>query len=225
MTSSPGSGKQESVFLFISFAIFLGFDATLLFGLCLWDRRRKKLEKNYRLHLDVVEKCRHGDRLAQHQLYNLYSKAMYNISYRITNNQQDAEDVLQEAFVSAFKSINSFQGRSSFGAWLKKIVVNRAINQVRKRKMELVSLENKEEIPVEVVDDRQLVLDIDKIKNAISMLPDGYRVIFSLYLLEGYDHAEIAEILNISESTSKSQYSRSKSKLKQIIKKEMLYEN
>ena len=150
---------------------------------------------------------------------------MYNISYRITNNEMDAEDVLQESFVSAFKNMHKYQGTASIGAWLKRIVINTAINTVKKRKMELVPIEDQGSfIEMEEEDDADLYLNVSKIRDAIHKLPDGYRLVFSLYLLEGYDHAEIASILKITESTSKSQYNRSKKKLKQILKEEILYD-
>jgi len=169
--------------------------------------------------------CMIGDRQAQFQFYKLYSKAMYNISYRITNNEMDAEDVLQESFVSAFKNMQKYQGTASIGAWLKRIVINTAINTVKRRKMELLPIEEQAGVlELEEEDDSELFLNVEKIRDAIQKLPDGYRLVFSLYLLEGYDHAEIASILKISESTSKSQYNRSKKKLKQILREEFLYD-
>lgn len=176
------------------------------------------------IHQQVIDKCMIGDRQAQFQFYKLYSKAMFNICFRITNNEMDAEDVLQESFVSAFKNMGSYQGTASIGAWLKRIVINNAINTVKKRKMELIPIEDHGYFPeTEHEDDSDLYLNIDKIRNAIQKLPDGYRLVFSLYLLEGYDHGEIASILQITESTSKSQYNRSKKKLKEILREEVLY--
>lgn len=186
------------------------------------------METPYRnIHQDLVERCKNQDRLAQNEFYKLYSKAMYNIAYRITNNELDAEDVLQESFVSAFKNIDSYRGTASIGAWLKRIIINGSITAVKKRKAELVSLEERgelEELPQNGDDDDMLYLNVDRIKRAIQLLPDGYRVVFSLYLMEGYDHKEIGSILNITESTSKSQYNRSKKKLKQILKEEVFYD-
>lgn len=168
--------------------------------------------------MHVIERCKQGDNRAQYELYKLYSKAMFNVSMRITNDYAEAEDVLQEAFISAFKNLNSFKGEASFGSWLKKIVVNAAINAIRKRKAELVPLEERVigDIADEIYEDNT-DWQIEKIRRAIQKLPDGYRVVLSLYLLEGFDHAEIGEILGISESTSKSQYSRAKKKLSEIM--------
>ncbi|TDI71850.1 MAG: RNA polymerase sigma factor [Bacteroidetes bacterium] len=177
------------------------------------------------IHQDIVDQCKNGDRQAQFQFYKLYSKAMYNIAYRITNNELDAEDVLQEAFVSAFKNIHDYRGTASIGAWLKRIVINNSITTIKKRKADLVPIDEHEHYVdiIDAGDDETLYLNVDKIRNAIQLLPDGYRVVFSLYLMEGYDHKEIASILNISESTSKSQYNRSKKKLQKILKEEVLY--
>jgi RNA polymerase sigma-70 factor (ECF subfamily) len=150
---------------------------------------------------------------------------MFNICFRIIGSQDMAEDVLQEAFVSAFQNLKSYQGKASFGAWLKRIVVNRAISHLRKNQLEVVMMD--ESIDVEddsSVDENELVLKVESIRSAIQKLPNGFRVVFSLYLLEGYDHKEIAEILQISESTSKSQYNRAKKKLKEILKEEIYYE-
>lgn len=175
------------------------------------------------IHQGIVDRCKSGDKTAYKELYDLYSKAMFNICYRITNDRYEAEDVLQEAFVSAFKNIGAFRAESSFGAWLKKIVVNRSINHVKKKKLELAPLEeNIDKVDVnyrdEVLDDpERFTYNIEMIKKAVDLLPHGYRMVFSLYLLEGYDHAEIAQIMEISESTSKSQYNRAKKKLKIIL--------
>jgi RNA polymerase sigma-70 factor (ECF subfamily) len=136
-----------------------------------------------------------------------------------------AEDVLQEAFVNAFQNLKSFQGKSSFGAWLKRIVVNKAISYLRKNQLEMVMMEDNMEVAdAEGINEDELVLKIESVREAVQRLPNGFRVVFSLYLLEGYDHKEIAEILEISESTSKTQYSRAKKKLKDILKEEIYYE-
>lgn len=167
----------------------------------------------------MVDRCKSGDHRAQYELYKLYAKAMFNVSMRITNDYAEAEDVLQEAFVSAFRNLQSYKGEASFGSWLKKIVINAAINAVRKRRSELVPLEDRQlcDVPVDAVEDDN-EWQVEQVRHAIQKLPDGYRVVLSLYLLEGYDHAEIGDILEISESTSKSQYSRAKKKLLEIMK-------
>jgi RNA polymerase sigma-70 factor (ECF subfamily) len=135
----------------------------------------------------------------------------------MTRDEDEAADVLQESFISAFGNLNSYKGTASFGAWLKRIVVNKSINHIRTKKVNLVPIEEIDPPVDEEVQDEDLYLNIDRIKAGIEQLPDGYRVVFSLYLLEGYDHKEIGEILGISESTSKSQYNRAKTKLRSIL--------
>jgi len=129
--------------------------------------------------------------------------------------------VLQEAFLDAFRSLADFNYRSTFGAWLKKIVINKSINVLRKRKMELVDIEqtNAFVVPEEVsIDENEIQYKVKEIKNAITRLPDGYRTVLSLYLLEGYDQEEIASILGITHTTVRTQYIRAKQKLLYLLK-------
>ncbi len=169
---------------------------------------------------DVIDGCKAGDRKAQFDLYKLYAKAMYNVCVRITGNTAEAEDVLQEAFLQVFSKIGLYRGDSTFGAWLKRIVINAALNTVRKRRLAFVELVNDEHELVEVdqPDEEALLWQVAQVRQAVQQLPDGYRIVFSLYLLEGYDHAEIAEILDISVSTSKTQYNRAKKRLLELLK-------
>ncbi len=166
----------------------------------------------------LIARCKAGDQEAHYSLYKMYSKAMYNVGYRIIRNEDEAEDVLQEAFVSAFRSLDHYRGDSTFGAWLKRIVINKAINALNKRKHESFPEDEtfdvaEEEEPVDYGNE----LTVERVKRGIEQLPDGYRSVLSLYLLEGYDHQEIAEILGITESTSKSQLNRAKSKLRMLL--------
>jgi RNA polymerase sigma factor (sigma-70 family) len=170
------------------------------------------------IHNDLIARCKSGDRDAHYKLYKLYSRAMFSVSYRITGREEDAEDALQEAFISAFRNLDNYRGDAAFGAWLKRIVVNKAINILKKRKHESFPEDEQwdvaeDETPAEYMEE----LTVDRVKKAIEQLPDGYRAVLSLYLLEGYDHQEIAEILSISESTSKSQLNRAKSKLREQL--------
>ncbi|MBS1599837.1 MAG: RNA polymerase sigma factor [Bacteroidetes bacterium] len=173
------------------------------------------------LHDELVERCKRRDARSFGELYQKYSKAMYNTSLRIVNNTGDAEDVLQEAFTDAFGSIDSFQYKSTFGAWLKKIVINKSINHLRKKKMDLVDMEktNVGYIAEEdALDEKDIQFKVDEIKKAVKLLPNGYRTVLSLYLFEGYDHEEIAEILRVSHATVRTQYMRAKQKLLILIK-------
>jgi RNA polymerase sigma factor (sigma-70 family) len=167
----------------------------------------------------VIDRCKNGDNRAQYELYKLYSKAMFNVCMRITNDYAEAQDVLQEAFVSAFKNLHAYKAEASFGSWLKKIVVNASINAIRKRRSELVPMDERVIGDIaDETDEDDAEWQVEKVRRAIQQLPDGYRVVLSLYLLEGFDHAEIGEVLGITESTSKSQYSRAKKKLLEIMK-------
>lgn len=135
------------------------------------------------------------------------------------NDPWEAEDVLQISFVDVFTKLDSFKGTATLGAWIKRIVLNNCINHLRKRKMFFAEMEgNLGNIPEEDYTDEVQAYNVETVKRCISSLPDGFRTVLSLYLLEGYDHKEIAEILQITESTSKSQYHRAKNKLKELIK-------
>jgi RNA polymerase sigma-70 factor (ECF subfamily) len=177
------------------------------------------------IHKDIIEKSKKGNSKAQYELYQLYAKAMYNTCYRMMNSQTEAEDMLQEAFTEAFMKLHTFRYESTFGAWLKRIVINKCINEIKRRKADL-----RFEDDMSMYDDRideddvKVELKVGDIKRAMEHLPEGSRVIFSLYLLEGYDHREIAQILNVSESNSKSQYMRAKRKVKEILEGG-IYEN
>ena len=157
-----------------------------------------------------------GDQSAQFEIYRLYYKSMYNSSLRIVGVAEEAEDIMQESFLTAFRKLNSYGGEVSFGSWLKKIVINRSLDVLRKRKVLFEELHA--EPPVE--DEPESVIDwvtVEEIKAAISLLSDGYRTILSLILLEGYDHEEVSEILGIKNVTSRTQFSRARQKLREIL--------
>lgn len=167
-------------------------------------------------HTHLIEACKQYDRKAQYEVYKLYSKAMFNVSMRILNHVAEAEDVLQESFLDAFQKIGEFRQSSTFGAWLKQIVVNRSINYLRQRKVTWQGIDDHlaDIVPEDTQTDwAEADLQVEQIHRAIQSLPDGFRAVLSLYLLEGYDHEEIAQILNISEVTSRTQYIRAKKRL------------
>lgn len=178
-------------------------------------------------HVELVERCKLGERKAQYELYKHYSKAMFNICMRILNHLGEAEDALQEAFVDAFTNLHQFRQQSTFGAWLKQIVVNKAINHMRSRKVKWVEIDEFHETLEQSernedsfgLDESDTTLEIERVRNAVQKLPDGYRVVLSLYLFEGYDHEEIGEVLGISETTSRTQYMRAKRKLTEMLTK------
>lgn len=173
------------------------------------------------VHQDLLEACRRGDSQAQMKIYRLYYKAMYNTSLYITKNEAEAEDIMQESFLKAFRLLPSVELESGFGGWLKKIVINKSLDAVRKQK---IHFEEVEQLPEEVdttsyqEDQSESVSEkIAKIKRALNLLPEKYRVVLSLNLLEGYDHDEIGTILGITPSTSRAQLSRGKNKLIQLL--------
>jgi len=177
------------------------------------------MSKTVYLNTKIVEDCVQNKAKAQMQLYDLYCNAMFIIAQRYVKDTFIAEDIMQEAFIKVFKNIQHFKGEVSIGAWIKKIVINQCIDYLKKKKIELVALnENKHNLAIEndwLVDDE---ISISHIKTAINSLPEKYSVVINLYLIEGYNHKEIAQILNITEVASRSQLMRGKNKLKGILK-------
>ena len=170
------------------------------------------------IHQDLIAESIKGSNKARYQLYQLYSKAMFNVCYRMMNNREDAEDMLQEAFVLAFQKLETFRNESGFGTWLKTITVHTCINSLNKRKLEMRYFDEMNRFEIAEEEPEEALYTTENIREAMSQLPEGGRIVFSLYLLEGYDHGEIAQILNISESTSKTQYMRAKRRVYEIMK-------
>jgi len=136
----------------------------------------------------------------------------------MVKNEWDAEDLLQNSFVDVFSKLHTFRHQSSIGAWIKRIIINNCINFLKKRRIEFQEMdENLSPAEESPQSSNSPIYSVEAIKKAIYQLPDGYRVVFSLYTMEGYDHKEIADILDISVATSKSQYSRAKKKLREIL--------
>ncbi|WP_205741229.1 RNA polymerase sigma factor [Geofilum rhodophaeum] len=173
------------------------------------------------IHRSLIEQAAKGNAQAMKELYRLYSRAMYNVCCRIMSNRTDAEDMLQEVFIDVFAKLSSFRFESTFGAWIKRIAVNKCINELRRAKVQLEYADTHIQEPSDDADtdyEEDTTLSVERIKNAMGLLPDGYRVVFSLYMLEGYDHDEISAILNISSSTSKTQLLRAKKKLIELMR-------
>ena len=178
------------------------------------------LQKAYTdIHREIMDLSKSGNGKAQFQLYSLYAKAMFNICMRILVQREEAEDALQEAFSEAFIKLDTFRYESAFGAWLKRIVINTCINKINRKKPDLKYIDNIDnESVIEFEPNIEDVeLKVRDVHAAIQKLPDGYRIVLSLYLLEGYDHIEISEILGISVSSSKTQYMKAKRKVKEIL--------
>jgi RNA polymerase sigma-70 factor (ECF subfamily) len=165
----------------------------------------------------LIKGCCQGDRESQRELYQRYSAGMLMVSIRYSKNREDAEDILQEAFIKVFKNIKDFKQQSTLGYWIKRIVVNTALNFQRGKLylFPMVELDDQSNIPVS--DEALANCSLQELTKMIQSLPDGCQVIFNLYAIEGYKHSEIAKMLKISEGTSKSQYARAKNLLKQMI--------
>jgi len=166
------------------------------------------------LHNQLIEKCRKGDKNAQFRIYELYYKAIYNTCFRLVRNHQVAEEIMQDTFLAAFEKIEQFLGIVAFGAWLKKIAVNKSLDKIKGQKIVFSDLQLNEHQPIDVIDnefDPQYSAEtLQIIRQAIEIMPEGYRIILSLYLIEGYDHDEIAELLQIKPASSRSQLARAK---------------
>lgn len=168
----------------------------------------------------LVVRCRNGEQRAQLEIYNKYQKAMYNTALRIVNDKAEAEDVMQEAFINAFLKIDTFQGHSTFGAWLKKITVNLSINALNKKsKFEQVSYNDqfKNEIYEDPgIDSEEEITNkkVERILLAMRSLKENYRIALNLHLIEGYDYEEICEILKISPANCRTTISRAKESLR-----------
>ena len=156
-----------------------------------------------------------GEAEAQRQLYNLYARQMFAVSLRLLNHREDAEDILQESFIAAFNGIETYRSESSFGSWLKRIVINKSLNYLNKRKIDFTPLEA--DYLEEDIEIPSKGLTTELIQMLLSELSTGYRLVFSLYYFENMSHKEIAGQLNIAEGTSKSQLNRAKQQLKQKL--------
>ena len=174
------------------------------------------------LTIDIIEQCKQNDRKAQLQLYKQYCDGMYIVAKRFIKDSMEAEDVVQEAFIKAFSKLHQFKAEVTFGAWLKRIVINKSIDLLKSKKQQLIELN---EVHLKVVDqnhdDNWLIDDAittDEVKAAMEQLPEKYKYVLMLFLIEGYDHQEISSILEISEVASRTQLSRGKVKLKDLLK-------
>jgi RNA polymerase sigma factor (sigma-70 family) len=181
------------------------------------------------VHQELIEGCKSGDQKAQFQIYRLYYKPMYNSSFRIVNDKSVAEDIMQESFLSAFEKIDTYSGCVSFSTWLKRIVINRSLDALKKKsKICFEDIDAYPETLIEGTDDMfpddEYSVTMETIREAIKRLPDKSRIILSLFLIEGYDHDEISEILSISGSISRSQFSSAKQRLiKELSEKKVSF--
>lgn len=162
----------------------------------------------------LLNGCKRGERKAQEMLYRAVAAKMFNVCLRYASSDEEAQDMMQNGFIKVFKSLSSFRGEGSFEGWIRRVIVHTAIEMYRKncREQYKVKLD-------EVFDQEQQVFDMEGLEvgdlmQVIQQLPDGYRIVFNMYAIEGYSHKEIAETLQISEGASKSQLSRARAWLK-----------
>ncbi len=169
----------------------------------------------------LIESCLKGKESAQKQLYDAFANQMLGVCYRYTKSMEDAEDVMQEGFVRVFKNLAQYKGEGELGAWIRKIMVNTALNFLKKHKAYREELLIKEEVLHPVSSDNPAIsLQAKELVQMIRQLPTGYQTIFNLYAVEGYTHVEIGQILGISEGTSRSQYMRARNVLIEWIEAE-----
>lgn len=162
--------------------------------------------------------CKNGDKTAQFKIYKQYYKAMYNTAYRIVNDTFEAEDIMQESFLAAFTKLDSFSGQVTFGAWLKRIVINNSLTALKKNnKFDTVSLEKVNLTETDNEQQDYSLLTTKEILNQVSKLKNNYKVAITLNLIEGYDYEEIAQIMDISYENSRTTISRAKNKLRQLL--------
>ncbi len=166
----------------------------------------------------LLERCKKNDSTAQMQVYKGYYKAMYNTAYRILKDEFEAEDLIQEAFLTAFTKLNTFKGEVAFGAWLKRIVVNKSLTQLKKNnRYDEVKLEVIPNYEIEETSIGYDSIEVKEVLNHLQNLKDNYRIVLTLNLIEGYDYEEIAQILNYTNENVRTTISRAKKKLKQVL--------
>ena len=167
----------------------------------------------------LLQRCKKGEQSAQFEVYKCYYKAMYNAALRILKDSFEAEDVMQESFLVAFTKLGTFKGEVAFGAWLKRIVINRSLTQLRKNnRFQEVKLDVIPELKAENEESGDFtMLKASEITNAINKLKDNYRIALTLNLIEGFDYEEIADIMKITYQNSRTTISRAKNKLRQLL--------
>ena len=171
----------------------------------------------------ILQGCLHNQPVAQRELYNRFSPKMLAVCYRFAHNREDAEDMLQEAFIKVFSQIHTFQNKGAFEGWIRRIIVHTCINHLKKNKRfnESVDIINASSIQVRE-ESIPSIVQAKQIVECIRLLPIGYRTVLNLYAIEGYSHKEIAGMLDIEESTSRSQYTRAKQMLEEILLKKKI---
>lgn len=177
------------------------------------------MEASLKFQIDLVERCKANDRKAQIKLYRMYCEGMYCVAMRFLKNTDDAEDVLQESFIKAFQKLHQYKGEVSFGAWLKRIVINKSLDFVKSKKVQYSEIR---EHTLHIVEDDDWSvgagISTEEVRNAMDQLPEKYRHVVLLFLVEGYDHREISQILDLKEATCRTRLLRGKGYLKELLK-------
>lgn len=168
----------------------------------------------------LLKGCLKGRSDAQEQLYNRYYRTMFGVCLRYSNDRDTAEDVLQEGFIKVFRSLENFSGKGSLEGWIRRIMVNTALEQYRKKGAMYALVDIEQARHHDTGHDIVSQMAEGEILKLVQKLPDGYRTIFNLYAIEGYNHREIGEMLGISEGTSKSQFARARQQLQESIIKQ-----
>ncbi len=163
----------------------------------------------------LIHQCKKEDRKAQEQLYRLYAAKLFGLCLKYSENKQQAEDNLQDGFVQIFEKISQFREEGSFEGWMKRVIINTCLQKYRQQKV--YSLNSEAQIEEEIIEIEEEEFEIDFLLQCVQALPDRYRQVFNLYVLDGYSHREIAEMMKISEGTSKSNLARARTALKEKI--------
>ena len=181
----------------------------------------EKVSAQQTIHKHLILESQRGDQSAMSSLYGLYAAAMYNICRRMMGDEEEAKDLLQDSFVDAFQKLPTLREVNTFSSWIKRIVVNNCINALRKKKLDTAQLEEGQDFLEDEEDDYEYAqFQASQIMGAIDHLPDGCKTVLNLYLFEGYDHKEIGDILEITESASKAQYCKAKARIRKILEEE-----
>lgn len=169
---------------------------------------------------ELIAKVLKGDAKAQKELYDAYADIMLGVCYRYSKSMADAEDMLQEGFVKVFKNLKQFKGSGELGAWIRRIMVNTAINEIKKTKIQLINRDDEDDtVNLSTDDDLEILLTAKEIASTIQLMPDGYRIVFNLHAIEGFSHNEIASLLNIKPVSVRSQYQRARMLLIELLQK------
>lgn len=172
------------------------------------------------LETEYIEQVKQGDERAARELYQLHARPLYNTLLRLVVEQDEAQDLLQETFITAFRKIGSYRQEAPFGAWIRRIAVNTGLDYLRRRKLYFETVGEEFNEPLPEVETAEPAYTVEQVHAGIKKLPPGGRAVLTLFLLEGYSHREIAQELNITVSTSKTQYRRARLLLQEMIKQQ-----